>query len=137
MRQITVLKLNNHKIAKGKYLASTNFFLIHTFFPKTKSCIRPSVLWIYIMACWMIETVFCMRTLDSGRKSKIHDNLDFSGAHHGCWCHAERLLRKYICSWIGFCGWIQEFNIEKTGMDDNIFDVPKLCYHANKREHWW
>mgnify|MGYP001455507272 CR=1 FL=1 len=35
IRQITVLKLNNHKIAKGKYLASTNFFLMH-FFPKPK-----------------------------------------------------------------------------------------------------
>ena len=99
--------------------------------------VQKYVLWMYIMTCWMIETFVCTYSLDSGRKTKIYNNFDFSDTHHGCWCHTERLLRKYICSWIGFCGWIQEFNIEKTGMDDNISDVPKLCYHANKREHWW
>ena len=83
------------------------------------------------------STVVYTHSLDSGKKSKIHNNLDFSDTHHGCWCHAERLLWKYICPRIGFCGWVQEFNIEKIGMDDNISDVPKLCYYANKREHWW
>ena len=41
---------------------------------------------------YKLDEMIDSQILQSSRKTKIHNNLHFSDSHHGCWCHAERIL---------------------------------------------